>query len=886
MAIITTPLPYPKIDKVPVPASEDPRQYIVSSDWNTVCAVLDSVRTNGGGGGAGSVPFIVANDYAGADIGAQINAADADLGAGPGTIVVLPGDYTISTQIVLGSYHRLLLPPGLFDTNMTAGPIFVMKSFSTVQGSGWMTRISEPKATFYGDIWVFRDYDTIAGDTRSPGSTDIEIKDFQIVPGSLVTSANIGSITFGNTKRVTVQNVFFNQSSGFSVVFGGDASLGNLSVDCNILDCFADRCATQVFAYVNAISFKMCRNTIKAAGQRATASTPIDVELNGDPDQCSTWIISDNIIDGRGAETAAGVGIQISATRDLLSDLSSVVASGRIGIMSNNIIYGDDYPTPNVSGHGLGIGIRVAQCASLILSNNIVHYCPIAILVENCVAVSVKGNSAVNCGTSTVGQGAILLVGSVYCTVQDNDLHFDNALVPGGGGHFGAGNRIVEKPGAYGIYTYDSDYNLVVGNRLFNIPEDSAASGDSNRIAYISIYGAHSRQHGNFINNYATDDGAIYNTADLRAAYGAEDGGNRGLVRYLRIAGNVTPGDGGDGIWYWDPASTRTDNTVTVVKPALVVPNVGRWIKAPVYPKYTTTARNALSVTSLDIGFTILNTTLSEIQWWNGTVWANISGTGGGGGSTVAVTYAAGTNSSDQTEVIDTGTGGPHVLRAATGYTGVLFQTQEVGFAAKASILYADGGLSHTVQLESTLNGSAQMMLIKNNTLATTSTWLQGNIVQLGVGGSRLQLLNQAINTVMLDIQASAVAPNDLVTVSGGSANRWTETWSRVYAGVHLDTTSGGAVSINTQLGEMQVLTSNANVSGITLTAGKAGQVFTLELKQGNAGHTWPTTFTNARIAGGSFTKSAALNDVDTITFRYNTTSSTWDEISRVLALA
>jgi len=120
----------------------------------------------------------------------------------------------------------------------------------------------------------------------------------------------------------------------------------------------------------------------------------------------------------------------------------------------------------------------------------------------------------------------------------------------------------------------------------------------------------------------------------------------------------------------------------------------------------------------------------------------------------------------------------------------------------------------------------------------------------------------------------------------GAVGRRWSEVWGIVHAGKHQDLTTGGAVSVNTQSGEMAVLTSNANVTGITLSAGKQAQMFTLEMVQGNASHTWPTTFTNARIAGGAFTKTATLNAVDTIHFRWNETNSTWDEVARTMALA
>lgn len=126
----------------------------------------------------------------------------------------------------------------------------------------------------------------------------------------------------------------------------------------------------------------------------------------------------------------------------------------------------------------------------------------------------------------------------------------------------------------------------------------------------------------------------------------------------------------------------------------------------------------------------------------------------------------------------------------------------------------------------------------------------------------------------------------DLTGKVGASGNRWNEVWAQVHAGVHQDITAGGAVAITTYLGEMCVLTSNANITGITLSAGKPAQLFTLQMVQGNALHTWPATITNARLAGGTFTKTTTLLADDQITFRWNTASSTWDEVGRALALA
>jgi hypothetical protein len=59
-------------------------------------------------------PLVLATDYIGADLGAKINAADADLGGAPGIIVVPPGTYTLSTPLALTADRTLLFSVGSY----------------------------------------------------------------------------------------------------------------------------------------------------------------------------------------------------------------------------------------------------------------------------------------------------------------------------------------------------------------------------------------------------------------------------------------------------------------------------------------------------------------------------------------------------------------------------------------------------------------------------------------------------------------------------------------------------------------------------------------------------------------------------------------------------
>jgi hypothetical protein len=146
----------------------------------------------------------------------------------------------------------------------------------------------------------------------------------------------------------------------------------------------------------------------------------------------------------------------------------------------------------------------------------------------------------------------------------------------------------------------------------------------------------------------------------------------------------------------------------------------------------------------------------------------------------------------------------------------------------------------------------------------------------------------EASSDLVWDNAASTLYPNaDVTDLLGKSTNRFKEAWSRLYAGVSQALqTAGGAVTLNDPAnGELVKFQSNANVTSLALPAGKPAQRCTVTLKQNAAGsNTWPTTITNCVLEGGSFTKSAAGNAVDVLTFISDGT--TWFETGRALAVS
>jgi hypothetical protein len=282
--------------------------------------------------------------------------------------------------------------------------------------------------------------------------------------------------------------------------------------------------------------------------------------------------------------------------------------------------------------------------------------------------------------------------------------------------------------------------------------------------------------------------------------------------------------------------------------------------------------------------------------------------------TTNVLTSGAANGSSAVGNVIDTF---PNYTTAGAKILSVRTATAEVLAVDRTGVLITPTA-AVTTDVASATTGTTGFFIVKNGgTAQWTAHPFSGNGATLAAGTSDAYLLGggssillarasglqdyMAVNTGSITwgvnsnvsaykLNTTSFSPDTGSTSGvpdlGTSSKKWGTVWARAYAGVHQDVTASGAVSIDTQLGEMCVLTSSGNISGITLAAGLSGQLFTLEMVQGNVSHTWPTSFVNARIAGGAFTKSAATSAIDTITYRYNSTASKWDEISRTLALA
>lgn len=190
----------------------------------------------------------VANEQRGADLGAKINAADAACGANVACeIWVYDGGSraanTISTQVVVGSYHTLKFFKGTFYCNFfTQSGVILLKDNASLIGSGWDTIIVEnadpdvqkynpatglvtgSRTANYRIVAPFNTQfictkESLANTCRA---TNLNVRDIQFkgVRSNQHDGGVAGAVGMGNCYGCSIRFCWFNEVSGYAAVFG------------------------------------------------------------------------------------------------------------------------------------------------------------------------------------------------------------------------------------------------------------------------------------------------------------------------------------------------------------------------------------------------------------------------------------------------------------------------------------------------------------------------------------------------------------------------------------------------------------------------------------------------------------------------------------------
>jgi hypothetical protein len=410
---------------------------------------------------------VLSSEYEGDDIGAQINAADADIGAEPGIIIVPPGDYAFATQAVLSSDRTLVLGAGRYTSTLDRAAILLNDRVSILGTAGSTILEESTDDSGYNSTNVILDpksFDSFSFDAIGSVGVKIDGIRFEGTPHPNFRNGIKGCIQLGNTHDAQITNCVFDDTHAMGVTVGAFSTADFCAENVWIKDCIFSEVYSQNIGVVNARNFGIVDNHFYKAGHEggAGASMYIDLEPNAETDWMENFVISGNVIDGRGGNLGNGIGVQSNSDR-----YEDGIRFTGPGVVANNTIIG--------GGNGvLGIsnGIQLSLSTGVFVTGNTVDW------VSQCGYLIGGDHNVVMGNTSRHVAGA----GTVAISIDGSrNVIRDNVLL----GHTDAGEgyrvtNIVEQSG--------NDYNLICNNEM---------QTQNSQIYGVKLSGANSREFGN-----------------------------------------------------------------------------------------------------------------------------------------------------------------------------------------------------------------------------------------------------------------------------------------------------------------------------------------------------------------------------------------------------
>lgn len=376
---------------------------------------------------------VSANSFPGNDLGARINAADKALGAAPGEITVKSGG-TISTQVIISSDHVLRFLPGTYATKTSTIP-FLMKSRSSIIGSGWESIIMESTAP--NQFTVISAYNQSI--TNGNPDSALVIRDLQIKGANPGFNSAPQAVSLGNCSNCVVDKVWINGTRSIGIQYGGSASKGFFAENSRVTNCLFTRVASQNLALVNGKNIIFEGNRFMTAGQvGGPGSTNIDVEPNEANDHLENVVIRNNTIDVRNSEIpTTGNGIVVQATSGtphvgpILIENNTIIGGSNTGVITNilsNGIYVFGATMRDVTIRNNSItrtgqsGIRIEGTRIQVLNNKLTDVAGGGIygFVVSASNSQIIGNTLTYTGNGPVDGTIMVSPGSRGNTFQDN----------------------------------------------------------------------------------------------------------------------------------------------------------------------------------------------------------------------------------------------------------------------------------------------------------------------------------------------------------------------------------------------------------------------------------------------------------------------------------
>lgn len=355
--------------------------------------------------------IVVAEQFAGADVGAKINAADTALGSAQGEIQVYESG-NIATPIIVSSNHTLRFKGGSF-TASNAGTVIALKDNSALACDNWGTTLRESTGAvdFRGNSpWaIVSAYENTI--SASATARNITVRGCHFAAGRSDYNSAVPTLGLGNCQNCEVASNWLESTHGIGILVGSGSGSASYAQGFSVHDNLDTGGFQQRISVVNADGVLIANNQIRYYNPGAQPSgAPIDVEPNNGQ-RIKNVVISGNYLNFAASPNVVNSAISLNNT------VPSTITWENVVVRDNTIIGGTG------TGNAVLYGIYVTnlQRRTIIKDNFLAHINNDGIIIEGTNGVLVTGNRFVS--VSEGGARPIHINNSSYCLVTRNEMY-------------------------------------------------------------------------------------------------------------------------------------------------------------------------------------------------------------------------------------------------------------------------------------------------------------------------------------------------------------------------------------------------------------------------------------------------------------------------------
>lgn len=355
----------------------------------------------------------------GSDVGAKINACDAQLRNSKGTIR-LSGGGTIATPVIISPNHTLQVVSGTYRAT-NDGAVIRLKDDSSLICDSWDAVLQE--STGKNDAGGVKPFTVVAAYNGSTvAAPNGSLAQNLVVKGCHFKGARSDfdsvsqTVSLANCHNCSVTNSWLEATRTIGIQTGGGSALGNYADNVIIARNLLTTVASQNLAVVNSSNVQVVDNIIRAPGLAGGPGVvPIDIEPNVGDRILNIKIannvvdMTDTVIDASGAKGLHGIAI---------NNLNGAKPFTGVEV-TRNTVYGGNLK--DIYNHVSGALILARSAQNTIISNNTLRRGVYGILLDSGSSkLKVFGNQLSSCGSGSTQP-------FVIDNSSDNEI-FDNKL--------------------------------------------------------------------------------------------------------------------------------------------------------------------------------------------------------------------------------------------------------------------------------------------------------------------------------------------------------------------------------------------------------------------------------------------------------------------------